>query len=90
MFFLSGALDVARLAQQARRLAPKLPIGATEWAGTEQLAELGGNVVDGLLIVQNHNREDINKYTENYIRVCASEIQKRGNEGNQEKEFVFV
>jgi branched-chain amino acid transport system substrate-binding protein len=57
LFFLSGALDVARLAQQARRLAPQLPIGASEWAGTEQLVDLGGKVVDGLLIVQNHNRE---------------------------------
>jgi branched-chain amino acid transport system substrate-binding protein len=58
LFFISGALDVARLAQQARKLAPKLPIGASEWAATEQLVELGGNVVEGLLIVQNYDHED--------------------------------
>ena len=56
LFFISGALDVARLAQQSRKLAPALPIGASEWAATEQLLELGGKVVDGLLIVQNYDR----------------------------------
>ncbi|MCB1743897.1 MAG: ABC transporter substrate-binding protein [Gammaproteobacteria bacterium] len=58
LFFISGAVDVARLAQQARKLAPTLPIGAAEWAGTEQLVKLGGDVIDGLLIVQNFNRDD--------------------------------
>lgn len=58
LFFISGAIDVARLAQQARKLAPKLPIGASEWAATEQLVELGGDVVEGLLIVQNYDRDD--------------------------------
>ena len=58
LLFISGALDVARLAQQARRLAPKLPIAASEWAATEQLVQLGGEVVDGLLIVQNYDRDD--------------------------------
>lgn len=58
LFFISGALDVARLAQQARRQAPELPIGASEWAATEQLIELGGSVVEGLLIVQNYNHND--------------------------------
>ncbi len=58
LFFISGALDVARLAQQARKQAPQLPIGASEWAATEQLVELGGDVVEGLLIVQNYDHED--------------------------------
>lgn len=59
LFFISGALDVARLAQQARKVAPALPIAASEWAATEQLLELGGEVVQGLLIVQNYDRDDI-------------------------------
>ncbi|MBK5914209.1 ABC transporter substrate-binding protein [Rhodocyclus purpureus] len=58
LFFISGALDVARLAQEARKQAPALPIGAAEWAATEQLLDLGGEVVEGLLIVQNYNRDD--------------------------------
>jgi branched-chain amino acid transport system substrate-binding protein len=58
LLFISGALDVARLAQQAHKQAPALPIGASEWAATEQLVELGGSVVEGLLIVQNYNHQD--------------------------------
>lgn len=57
LLFISGALDVARFAQQARSLAPRMPISAVEWAGTEQLLELGGTVVDGLLVIQNFNRD---------------------------------
>jgi branched-chain amino acid transport system substrate-binding protein len=58
LLFISGALDVARLAQQARRQAPELPIIASEWAATEQLIDLGGKVVEGLIIVQNYDRDD--------------------------------
>ena len=58
LFFVAGAIDVARLAQQARRQAPELPMGASEWAASEQLIELGGKVVEGLLIVQNYDRDD--------------------------------
>jgi branched-chain amino acid transport system substrate-binding protein len=58
LFFLSSAVDVGRLAQEARAQAPSLPIGASEWAATEQLAKLGGSVVEGLLIIQNFNRRD--------------------------------
>ena len=65
LFFISGALDVAKLAKQARQQAPQLPIGAAEWAATEHLLELGGSVVDGLLIVQNYDRDDRSeRYTE--------------------------
>lgn len=58
LFFISGAIDVARLAQQARRLAPDLPLGCSEWAGSEQLIKLGGKMVEGMLVVQNFNRDD--------------------------------
>ena len=58
LFFISGALDVARFAQAARTQAPSLPIGAAEWAATEQLIDLGGEFVEGMLIVQNFDRDD--------------------------------
>ncbi|MEY2631508.1 MAG: hypothetical protein RIR00_162 [Pseudomonadota bacterium] len=58
LFFIASAIDVARLAQQARRQAPELPIAASEWAASEQLLELGGKVIDGLLVAQSYNRED--------------------------------
>ena len=58
LFFIAGGLDVARLAQQARKQAPTLPTGASEWAATEQLVDLGGDMVEGLLIAQNFDRDD--------------------------------
>jgi len=71
-FFIAGALDVARLAQQVKKINPSIPIGAAEWAGTEQLLEFGGDVVEGLLIVQNHNSADNSEkfrvFAESYFR----------------------
>src|SRR5574343_557094 len=58
LLFIAGGLDVARLAQQARKQAKTLPISASEWASTEQLLELGGDVIEGLLIVQNYDHGD--------------------------------
>ena len=49
-----------------------MPIGASEWAATEQLIELGGEVVEGLLIVQNYDRDDISprfkEFSEAYFK----------------------
>ena len=68
LFFISGALDVARFAQAARKQAPSLPIGAAEWAATEQLIEL----VEGLLIAQNYDRDDqsphFREFSEAYVK----------------------
>lgn len=72
LLFISGALDVARLAQQSRRQAPTLPIIASEWAATEQLIDLGGQVVEGLIIVQNYDRDDTSdrfrEFSEAYLK----------------------
>jgi len=76
MLFISGALDVARLAQQARRLAPRLPIAASEWAATEQLIELGGEVVEGLLIVQNYDRDDTTPRFHNFTEAYFKRFQR--------------
>lgn len=58
LLFIAGAIDVARLAQQAKKLAPLLPKSAAEWAASESLIELGGLAVEGLLISQSYNRDD--------------------------------
>lgn len=72
LLFISGALDVARLAQHSRRLAPQLPIIASEWAATEQLIDLGGKVIEGLIIVQNYDRDDASdrfrKFSQAYFK----------------------
>ncbi|WP_394792051.1 ABC transporter substrate-binding protein [Rhodoferax sp.] len=58
LLFIGGAIDVARLAQQAEKLAPNLPKSAAERASTELLLELGGRAMEGLLIAQAYNRDD--------------------------------
>jgi branched-chain amino acid transport system substrate-binding protein len=58
LLFIGGAIDVARLAQQAEKLAPHLPKSAAERASTELLLELGGRAMEGLLIAQAYNRDD--------------------------------
>lgn len=58
LLFIAAAVDLSRLCEQAKRLAPELPAAATEWAASEKLIELGGKALEGLLIVQNFDRED--------------------------------
>ncbi len=58
LLFIASAIDVARLAQQASKLAPELPKSAAEWAASEALVELGGNAVNGMLLAQSYDRTD--------------------------------
>ena len=81
LVFISGALDVARLAQQARKQAPKLPIAAAEWAATEQLVELGGEVVEGLLIVQNYDRDDQSERYRDFADAFYKRFQRQPGPG---------
>ena len=76
LLFISGALDVARLAQQARRQAPEIPIIASEWAATEQLIDLGGKVVEGLIIVQNYDRDDTSALFKQFSEAYFKRFQR--------------
>lgn len=59
LIFVASTLDTARLAQQARRLAPGLPLSSSEWAASaEALSEMGGSAVEGMLITHAYNRND--------------------------------
>lgn len=58
LIFVANASDSARLAQQTRKQNPDIPLLATEWAGTEQLIELGGSAVEGLSILLQFDIED--------------------------------
>lgn len=58
LLFIASAIDVGRLAQQAEKRVPRMPISASEWAASETLLELGGHAVENLLIAQTYNRDD--------------------------------
>jgi branched-chain amino acid transport system substrate-binding protein len=66
LLFIGSAVDVARLAQQAEKLAPQMPKSAAERASTELLLELGGRSVEGLLIAQAFNRDDPSERYRNF------------------------
>ncbi|MHB1373357.1 MAG: ABC transporter substrate-binding protein [Thauera sp.] len=58
LLFIANAVDVARLAQQVRKTSATIPLAAVEWASSEQLLELGGRAVEGLLLAQSYRRDD--------------------------------
>lgn len=54
---VANAVDSARLGQRLRLSAPGLPLAAAEWAATETLVELAGQSLEGLLLLQPHDRD---------------------------------
>jgi len=52
----ASASDSSVLVQQVRRLQPKLFVGLSVWAGTEELLQLGGRAIDGVLVGQFFDR----------------------------------
>ncbi|MBN2510417.1 MAG: ABC transporter substrate-binding protein [Spirochaetales bacterium] len=58
VLFIANSVDTARIAQQLRKADQHIPLFAAEWAGTEQLIELGGASVEGMRLLQNVNLFD--------------------------------
>ena len=54
---VASALDTAMLAQQIRKVGSKVVLAASEWSSTEQLLELGGKAVEGMILSQFFDRE---------------------------------
>lgn len=54
---VANSMDTALLCQQIRKKGSNLPIIASGWAGTEQLLELGGKAVEGVMVAQNFDRD---------------------------------
>ena len=77
LFFISGAVDTVRLTQQARRLAPEVPLIAAEWSATERLFELGGRDVEGLMLAQTYNRDS---QSESYLAFRSAYLARFGQQ----------
>lgn len=77
LLLIASAIDAARLAQQAEKLAPQLPKTAAEWAASDTLLELGGQPAEGLLIAQAYDRTDrserFRKFFDAYVARFARE-----------------
>lgn len=53
---VASAMDSAMLAQQIRKLGSAVALASSEWAGTEQLLDLGGASVEGMVVSQFFDR----------------------------------
>lgn len=58
LVFACGSVDAVRLAQQARRQAPALPVAVADAAGGEALIAIGGRAVEGIVVGQLHDRSN--------------------------------
>ncbi len=77
LVLVASTLDTARLAQQARRQAPGLPLSSSEWAASaEALIEMGGSAVDGLLMTHAYNRSDDSAAYQNFRNAFKQRFQR--------------
>ena len=77
LVFVASTLDTSRLAQQARRQAPGLPLSSSEWAASaEALSEMGGSAVEGMLITHAYNRDDRGAAYQNFRSAFKSRFQR--------------
>lgn len=57
ILLLANAVDSAILAQQLAKHAVQIPLYATGWSYTDDLLQLGGESVEGLIIIQSADQE---------------------------------
>lgn len=77
LVLVASTLDTSRLAQQARRQAPGLPLSSSEWAASaEALVEMGGSAVDGLLMTHAYNRSDDSAAYLNFRNAFKTRFQR--------------
>lgn len=77
LILIAHSVDVARFSQQVRKIDPGIPLIAAEWAGTQQLIELGGKAVQGLEVLQTYDKFDASPayaaFLEAYVSRFGSE-----------------
>jgi len=77
ILIIASSIDVALLCKHIRMLSPDMPISASDWAGTEQLVELGGKSVNGLIFT--HYIDRFGAQPE-YVRFRQKYLLKFGRE----------
>jgi len=76
LVFVATAVDTARLAQQARKVDAKIPLATAEWAASESLLELGGQAVEGMLVLQTYYKEDTSERFRNFQEAYQKRFQR--------------
>ncbi len=57
LVIVANSVDAAMISQQVRKSGWDLPLAMADWAATEQLIDLGGKAVEGVIIQQIFNRK---------------------------------
>ena len=77
ILLVANSVDAAMLCQQTRKLNSRIPIVASEWAGTERLIELGAGAVEGLVLAQFIDRQGTQpayvEFRRNYVASYGKE-----------------
>jgi branched-chain amino acid transport system substrate-binding protein len=60
VLIIANSMDSGLLCQQIRKLDGQAKIVLSDWGATERLLELGGNAVEGAIVVQGFNRQSQN------------------------------
>ncbi len=76
LLFISGAVDTARFAQQAREADAERKLISVEWSGTEELIGLGGKAVEGLYLAQYFDRNDRTAEYQGFRRAYEGRFQQ--------------
>lgn len=53
---ITNSTDSALMAQEIRKISSDVPLAAAEWAGSQDLVELGGDAVEGMELIQAYDR----------------------------------
>ncbi len=57
LVIVANSVDAAMLCQQVRKADWQIPLALADWAATEQLINLGGEAVEGVMVSQFFNRK---------------------------------
>lgn len=58
VLMICNAVDTALLAQQFKKITPRLALATSPWGGTERLLSLGGQAVEGMILQQYFDRDN--------------------------------
>ena len=57
ILLLTNSVDTALLAQKIRQREPDIPLLVSEWSTTQELIELGGRAVEGIIFLHTYNAQ---------------------------------
>lgn len=77
VLILANSVDAAMLCQNLRKLDAAIQITTSEWAATEQLIELGGSSVEGIVVGQFFDRHGTQKA---YVEFRQNYLERFGKE----------